>query len=183
MNRRHGKIVRQPVKILWCASCSLPKRKWENWNLLDIFSVPFSRRILESSETQSELAFYHVSSESSLFTMKARFIQSRIHQPTHFHVQATMKWNEMKWNEMKWNEMKEFLLWVSELRIGHTVYEDLGSIPDLLVATSRGVGWRRGLDLAWLWLWCRLVTTAPIPPLAWEHPYATGVAVKRKKIK
>ena len=27
-----------------------------------------------------------------------------------------------------------------------------------------------------LWLWCRLVATAPIRPLAWEPPYAVGAA-------
>ena len=32
-----------------------------------------------------------------------------------------------------------------------------------------------------LWLWCRLAATAPIIPLAWEPPYATGVALEEKK--
>ena len=45
---------------------------------------------------------------------------------------------------------------------------------------SRGVGRRHGLDPAWLWLWCRLATTAPIGPLAWEPPYATGEVLKRQ---
>ena len=31
----------------------------------------------------------------------------------------------------------------------------------------------------WLWLWCRPVVTAPIRPLAWELPYASGAALKR----
>ena len=35
-------------------------------------------------------------------------------------------------------------------------------------------------DLALLWLWCRLVATAPIGPLAWEPPDATGVALKEQ---
>ena len=26
------------------------------------------------------------------------------------------------------------------------------------------------------WLWCRLAAAAPIPPLAWELPYATDEA-------
>ena len=30
-----------------------------------------------------------------------------------------------------------------------------------------------------LWLWCRPPATAPIQPLAWELPYALGVALKR----
>ena len=30
-------------------------------------------------------------------------------------------------------------------------------------------------------LWCRLAATAPIQPLAWEFPYASGVALKRKE--
>ena len=48
---------------------------------------------------------------------------------------------------------------------------------------SCGVGRRRGLDPALLWLWCRLAAVAPIGPLAWEFPYATGVTIKRKKNK
>ena len=32
------------------------------------------------------------------------------------------------------------------------------------------------LDLTLLWLWCSPVATALIRPLAWESPYATGVA-------
>ena len=31
-----------------------------------------------------------------------------------------------------------------------------------------------------LWLWCRLVATAPIGPLAWKLPYATGEALMRQ---
>ena len=49
------------------------------------------------------------------------------------------------------------------------------------VATSCGVGRRRGLDLALLWPWCRLTATDLIRPLAWEPPYAMGVAPKRKE--
>ena len=41
---------------------------------------------------------------------------------------------------------------------------------------SCGVGCRRGSDPALLWLWRRLVATALIQPLAWEPPYAMGVA-------
>ena len=32
-----------------------------------------------------------------------------------------------------------------------------------------------------LWLPCRLAATALIGPLAWEHPYAVGSALKRQK--
>ena len=42
------------------------------------------------------------------------------------------------------------------------------------------VGCRHGLDLVLLWLWCRTATAAPIPPLVWELPYATCVALKKK---
>ena len=48
---------------------------------------------------------------------------------------------------------------------------------------SCGVGRRRSLDLALLWLWHRPVATAPIRPLAWEPPYATGKALKKTKEK
>ena len=36
------------------------------------------------------------------------------------------------------------------------------------------------MDPAWLRLWCRPAAAAPIPPLAWEPPYATGAALKSK---
>ena len=46
---------------------------------------------------------------------------------------------------------------------------------------SYGVGCRRGLDpeLVWLWLWRRLVATAPIRPLAWESPCAVSEALEK----
>ena len=37
---------------------------------------------------------------------------------------------------------------------------------------SCGVGHRCGSDPVLLWLWRRLVSTAPIRPLTWEPPYA-----------
>jgi len=46
------------------------------------------------------------------------------------------------------------------------------------IAVSYGVGGRYGSDLVLLWLWCRLAAVAPIRPLAWEPPYAVGVALK-----
>ena len=42
------------------------------------------------------------------------------------------------------------------------------------------MGHRCSLDPALLWLWCRLAPAAPIQPLAWELPYAMGVAIKTK---
>ena len=48
---------------------------------------------------------------------------------------------------------------------------------------SCGIGHRYGLDLTWLWLWCRTAATAPIRLLAWEPPYVLGAALKSKKRK
>ena len=66
-----------------------------------------------------------------------------------------------------------------------SIPEDAGSIPALTqwlkgtgVAVNCGVRRRRSSDLALLWLWHRPVTTAPLRPLAWEPPYATGAALK-----
>ena len=53
-----------------------------------------------------------------------------------------------------------------------SIQEDVGSIPGLT---------QRVKDLALLWLWHRLAAVAPIPPLAWELPYAVGAALKKKK--
>ena len=43
------------------------------------------------------------------------------------------------------------------------------------------MGGRRGSDPMLLWLWCRPVATAPIRPLAWEPPYAVGIAHEKAK--
>ena len=48
---------------------------------------------------------------------------------------------------------------------------------------SCGVGCRMRLDPKLLWLWYRLGAIAPIRPLAWELPYATGAALKRQEKK
>ena len=48
---------------------------------------------------------------------------------------------------------------------------------------SCGVGYICGSDARLLWLWCRPVATTPIRPLAWEPPYAVGVALEKTKKK
>ena len=48
------------------------------------------------------------------------------------------------------------------------------------VAISRGVGCRRGSDLAWLWVWRGSAAIALIRSLAWEPPHAVGVAQDKK---
>ena len=49
------------------------------------------------------------------------------------------------------------------------------------IAVSCVVGHRQTSDLALMSLWHRPATVAPIQPLAWELPYATGVALGKKK--
>ena len=48
------------------------------------------------------------------------------------------------------------------------------------VAMSCGVGHRRSLDLALLWLWRKSAATAQIGPLARELPCAVGAPQKTK---
>ena len=45
------------------------------------------------------------------------------------------------------------------------------------------LGCRCGLDIVLLWLWCIPAAAVPVPPLAWELPYAEGAAHKKKKKK
>ena len=45
---------------------------------------------------------------------------------------------------------------------------------------SYGIGHRHVSDMALLWLWHRPAATALNRPLAWEPPYAMGVALKSK---
>jgi len=52
--------------------------------------------------------------------------------------------------------------------------EVVGSIPGL-------AQWLKDLVLGWLW--CRPAPVAPMGPLAWESPYATGAALKSQKTK
>ena len=54
-------------------------------------------------------------------------------------------------------------------------------IKDPAFAINCGVGCRHGLDLVLPWLWYRPAAAALIQPLAWEIPYAVGVALKSKK--
>ena len=55
-----------------------------------------------------------------------------------------------------------------------SIHEDASSIPGLSQCVT---------DSALLWLWCRPAAVALIQPLAWEHPYAMGAALKRQKKK
>ena len=48
---------------------------------------------------------------------------------------------------------------------------------------SCGVGQRCSSDPELLWLWCRPTATASFGALAWEPPYAVGVALQRQKEK
>ena len=53
-----------------------------------------------------------------------------------------------------------------------SIHEDVGSITDLTQCV-------KGSGVAGLW--CRPAAAAPIQSLAWEIPYAAGVALKKKR--
>ena len=60
--------------------------------------------------------------------------------------------------------------------------QSLASLNGLRIQRCRELccSHRRGSDPELLWLWCRLAAAAPIRPLAWELPYASGAALNQK---
>ena len=73
--------------------------------------------------------------------------------------------------------------WLTNLTRNHEV---AGLIPGSVgwgssLAVSCGVVCRLGSDPELLWLWRRPVATAPLQPLAWEPPYATGMVLEKAK--
>ena len=76
-------------------------------------------------------------------------------------------------HSLGWNiRLFSFLVPKWETILIYSVGEDASSIPGL-------TRWLK--DPVVLWLWCRPAAAAPIQVLSWELPYATGVAIKRKK--
>ena len=70
---------------------------------------------------------------------------------------------------------------------GSAETDPTSSIPGLArwvkgcsVAVSRGVGGSRSSDPTLLWLWLRPAPVAPIRPRAWELPWASGAASKKR---
>ena len=66
-----------------------------------------------------------------------------------------------------------------------TLLGSLASLSGLRIwrCLSCGIDHRCDLDPVLLWLWYRVAAVDPIQPLAWEPPYATGVALKKQKKK
>ena len=81
--------------------------------------------------------------------------------------------------------VEELPLWLSRLRTGPSVCEDVAS-PLALFSGLRiscchscSVGCRSGSSTELLWLWCRPAAAAPFWPLAQELPFATDESFNR----
>ena len=74
------------------------------------------------------------------------------------------------------------LKWIWLVSVG-TWVQSLASFLWLRIqhCHGSGAGRRHGSDLVFLWLWRGTVAAALIWPLAWEPPYAMGVAPKKTK--
>ena len=73
-------------------------------------------------------------------------------------------------------------IWLVPMKMGfnpclHSVAQQSG------VAVSCSIGHKCGSDPSLLWQWYMLAAGAPIWLLAWELPYASGVALKNQKKK
>ena len=81
----------------------------------------------------------------------------------------------------------KFLLWLSgfwtRLASMRMRVQSLASLSGLRIWHCHELWYRSQMWLGSgvLWLLCRLAAAALIQALAWEHPYATGVALKSKK--
>ena len=80
-------------------------------------------------------------------------------------------------------------IWLASVRMQVWSLALLDGLKGSGVAVSCGVGRRHSSDLAFLWLWCRLVATAPIWPqpgnlhMPWVKPLKKTKNRKRKKKK
>ena len=89
-----------------------------------------------------------------------------------------------EWNKNAWSQSSRCHGAAEMNPLGTMMWQvrSLASLSGLRIwpCCACGVGRRRGSDPALLWLWCRLAAVAPIGPLPWEPPCATGAALKNK---
>ena len=104
-----------------------------------------------------------------LFKKKSHYVKNSYCLNPYFH-----------YIEFKYNSGVPVVAQRKQIQLGTKRFQvwSLASLSGLRIQCCHELWCRSQTRLRLVWLWCRLAALAPIRPLAWELPYAVGVALK-----